>query len=235
MEFAGFVYPAFDQVIGHVGRIRWRYRGHLTVTDRRSPARWVRTLVQLRVPHRFPRVATSSTRRASSSSTPRRPYDAKGLMEAALASPDPVDVPGTDPALPRPEGRGPGRAVRDSRSVEPSIRRPGTDVTVVTLRSTTCMRLMKAAEALDAEGIAAEVIDLRSDVPMGHRHGAWPVSRRPGGWSWPTRTHLTGGFGAEIAATVTEKRCVLPRSTHAGSCRRTWMSSGDRLSSSRTR
>ena len=27
MEFAGFVYPAFDQVIGHVGRIRWRYRG----------------------------------------------------------------------------------------------------------------------------------------------------------------------------------------------------------------
>ena len=30
IEFAGFVYPAFDQLIGHVARIRWRYRGHLT-------------------------------------------------------------------------------------------------------------------------------------------------------------------------------------------------------------
>ena len=30
VEFAGFAYPAFDQIIGHVGRIRWRYRGHMT-------------------------------------------------------------------------------------------------------------------------------------------------------------------------------------------------------------
>ncbi len=109
MEFAGFVYPAFDQVIGHVGRIRWRYRGHLT-----SPV-VVRLPVGTNLGNYEFHTDSPETYFIHSPGLvvvyPSTPYDAKGLMESALTSPDPVvfmepiplyrlrdpDRPGRDP------------------------------------------------------------------------------------------------------------------------------------------
>ena len=63
IEFAGFVYPAFDQLIGHVARIRWRYRGHLTRSGG-GPAAGGHQPRQPRVPHRLPRVVLHPRARA---------------------------------------------------------------------------------------------------------------------------------------------------------------------------
>jgi len=200
MEFAGFVYPAFDQVVGHVGRIRWRYRGHLTAP------------VVVRLP-----VGTNIGAYEFHTDSPESyfvhapglvvvypsgPYDAKGLMETALQSPDPViflepivlyrglkeEVPVDDYSIPF------GRA---------AVRTEGTDVTVVTW-GPPVHEAVKAAQQLATDGVSAEVIDLRTLYP-------WDVDavmasvERTGRLVVVHEDHQSGGFGAEIAATVAER------------------------------
>lgn len=200
MEFAGFVYPAFDQVIGHVGRIRWRYRGHLT-----SPV-VVRMPVGTNLGNYEFHTDSPETYFAHSPGLtvvyPSNPYDAKGLMASALVSPDPVvfmepialyrglkdDVPLEHYEIPI------GRA---------AIRREGTDVTVVTW-GPPVHEAVKAADALVAEGVSAEIIDLRSLYPW-DREAVLASVEKTGRLVLAHETHLTGGFGAEIVATVTEQ------------------------------
>ena len=200
MEFAGFAYPAFDQIIGHVGRIRWRYRGVLT-----APV-VVRLPVGTNLSNYEFHTDSPETYFAHAPGLavvyPSTPYDAKGLMASALTSPDPVvflepislyrglkeDVPLEHYAIPF------GRA---------AIRRPGTQVTVVSWGPPVHTALA-AAERVADEGISAEVIDLRSLYP-------WDVEtvlesvERTGRLVVAHETHITGGFGAEIVATVTEQ------------------------------
>ena len=200
MEFAGFVYPAFDQVIGHVGRIRWRYRGHLT-----SPV-VVRLPVGTNLGNYEFHTDSPETYFIHSPGLvvvyPSTPYDAKGLMESALTSPDPVVFMEPIPLY---------RGLKEQVPVEPyaipigraAIRREGTDVTVVTW-GPPVHQAVKAAAALADEGVSAEVIDLRSLYP-------WDVEtvlasvEKTGRLVIAHETHLTGGFGAEIAATVAER------------------------------
>lgn len=200
MEFAGFAYPAFDQIIGHVGRIRWRYRGHMT------------TPIVVRLPvgtgigaYEFHTDSPESYFVHSPGLVvvyPSGPYDAKGLMETALHSPDPVifmepivlyrglheDVPIDDYSIPF------GRA---------AIRTEGTDVTVVTW-GPPVHEAVKAAQALSTDGVSAEVIDLRTLYP-------WDIDtvlasvEKTGRLVVVHEDHQTGGFGAEIAATVAER------------------------------
>lgn len=200
MEFAGFVYPAFDQVIGHVGRIRWRYRGHLT-----SP-------VVVRLPvgtgidaYEFHTDSPETYFAHAPGLTvvfPATPYDAKGLLASALKSPDPVmffepialyrglydQVPTEHYEIPI------GRA---------AIRRPGTDVTIVTW-GPPIHEAGKAAGALADEGISAEVIDLRTIYPW-DRDAVLASVEKTGRLVVAHETHLTGGFGAEIVATIAEE------------------------------
>ena len=200
MEFAGFVYPAFDQVIGHMGRIRWRYRGHLT-----SP-------VVVRLPvgtnlgnYEFPTDSPESYFVHAPGLVvvyPSTPYDAKGLMETALSSHDPVmffepialyrglkeEVPVESYSIPF------GRA---------AVRREGTDVTVVTF-GPPMHQAMAAAEQFAADGISVEVIDLRTLYP-------WDVDtvlasvEKTGRIVTAHEDHLSGGIGAEIVATIAEQ------------------------------
>ena len=200
MEFAGFVYPAFDQVIGHVGRIRWRYRGHLT-----SP-------VVVRLPvgtgidaYEFHTDSPETYFAHAPGLTvvfPATPYDAKGLLATALASPDPVmffepialyrglydEVPVEHYEIPI------GRA---------AVRRAGTDVTIVTW-GPPIHEADKAAAALADEGISAEVIDLRTIYPW-DRETVLESVEKTGRLVVAHETHLTGGFGAEVVATIAEE------------------------------
>lgn len=204
MEFAGFVYPAFDQLIGHVGRIRWRYRGHLTAP------------VVVRLPvgtnlgnYEFHTDSPESYFVHSPGLVvvyPSTPYDAKGMMETALASPDPVVFLEPIPLY---------RGLKEEVPLEPYeipfgravVRKPGTDVTVVTY-GPPMHESLKAAEALEAEGISAEVIDLRTLYPWDTETVMASVEKT-GRLVVAHETHITGGFGAEIAATVAEKGAYL--------------------------
>ena len=132
---------------------------------------------------------------------PSTPSDAKGLLKAAVRDDNPVIVvdslnlwttkglvPGGDHVVPI------GKA---------DIKRPGTDVTLVTLGSMV-HRALEAAERLAAEGIEMEVLDLRSISPLDRDAILESVAK----------THRLViahdavkpfGFGAEVAALVAEE------------------------------
>ena len=200
MEFAGFVYPAFDQIIGHVGRVRWRYRGHLTAP------------VVVRMPvgtgidaYEFHTDSPESYFVHSPGLVvlyPSTPYDAKGLLESALASDDPVMF--FEPiAL--------YRGLKEEVPVEPyeipigraAIRREGSDVTIVTFGPPQ-HEAQKAADALANDGVSAEVIDLRTLYPW-DRETVLSSVEKTGRLVVAHEDHLTSGIGAEIVATVAEE------------------------------
>lgn len=200
IEFAGFAYPAFDQLVGHVARIRWRYRGHLTAP------------IVIRMP-----VGTNTGAYEFHNDSPESyfvhapglvvaypstPFDAKGLLETALSSPDPVVF--FEPiAL--------YRGLQEQVPIDPysipfgraAVRRVGSDVTVVSFGSPQ-HEAQKAASRLADAGVSAEVIDLRTLYP-------WDVDTVMGSVEKTGRLvvahedHLTGGIGAEIVSTVAEQ------------------------------
>lgn len=101
---------------------------------------------------------------------PSNPYDVKGLLAAALESEDPVFViEHKDLYLRKLTSFPLGRDVPDERYTVPigraAVVRPGFTVTIATL-SLTVERAIAAADELAKEGVSAEVIDLRSVVPL---------------------------------------------------------------------
>lgn len=133
---------------------------------------------------------------------PSTPYDAKGLLTAAIRDDNPVifleakllymgspgPVPEASYALPI------GKA---------DIKRSGSDVTVV---ATMAMvpRALAAAEQLEREGISVEVVDPRTLRPLDEETILTSV-RKTGRLVIAHEAWTTGGFGAEVAAVVAEK------------------------------
>ena len=131
---------------------------------------------------------------------PSTPEDAKGMLLAALADPDPVMI--FEHKLlykmrgPVPEGHYTtpiGKAL---------VRREGTDLTIVA-GSIMLHRAVEAAETLAAEGISAEVIDLRSIRPIDHATILASV-RKTGRLMVVYEGVKAFGVGAEISAMVAE-------------------------------
>jgi pyruvate dehydrogenase E1 component beta subunit len=132
---------------------------------------------------------------------PSTPHDAKGLLKSAIRDDDPV-IFIEHKLLYMTEGE-----VADEPYEIPlgraDIKRPGSDVTLVTW-SHMVLKSLQAAEELDAEGISTEVIDLRTLVPMdvacvlesvgktGHLVVAQEAVKR-------------GGVGSDVAAIVAEQ------------------------------
>ncbi len=126
------------------------------------------------------------------------PADAKGLLKSAIRDPDPVCVMeseqlyGFEGEVPDGEYLVPiGKAI---------VRREGTDVTLVSFNKM-MLPTMEAAERLAAEGISAEVIDLRTIRPLDHATIVESVKKTNRlvviDESWPF-----GGVSAEIAYEV---------------------------------
>ena len=112
---------------------------------------------------------------------PSNPYDYRGLLTAAIESDDPVVVIEHKDAYLRKCSSFPlGAEVPDERyTVEigrAAVVRPGTHLTVATL-STMVEKSLAAAEELAQFGIEAEVVDLRSVVPLDHQTVAQSVGR----------------------------------------------------------
>ncbi len=132
---------------------------------------------------------------------PATPADVMGLMRTAVSDPNPCvfvdhirlfpiegEVPGTTDAMPFGQAR---------------ICRTGSDVTIVA-SSFLLHRALAAAETLTQHGIGAEVIDLRTLVPLDEQTILASV-RKTGRLVVVDETHLTGGVASEIAARVAEK------------------------------
>ena len=132
---------------------------------------------------------------------PSTPYDAKGLLKASIRDDDPVifiehkllyttegEVPDGDYVVPL------GRA---------DVKRAGADVTIVTYSYMT-LKCLEAAERLAAEGIEAEVIDLRTLAPLDIDCVLDSV-RKTGRMVIVHEACERGGVGGDIAATVMEQ------------------------------
>ena len=200
IQFMGFLYPAFDQLISHVARMRNRSRGRFTCP------------LVVRVPYGggiHPPEHHSESTEAMLVHTPglqvvvpATPYDAKGLLISAIRSPDPViflepkriyravrqDVPEECYTVPIGEAR---------------LVREGADVTVIAWGSM-MHTVLQAAESLDASGLSLEILDLRTLSPMDVPAIITSVEKT-GRAVVVHEAARTAGLGAEIVAQINEK------------------------------
>lgn len=132
---------------------------------------------------------------------PTTPHDLYGLLKSAIRSPDPVVV------LEHKNLYGKKGEVPDEEFFVPigkaAVRRAGTDVTIA---ATGAMveRALASAAALAARGVEAEVIDVRSIIPLDVDTIVGSVTRT-GRLVIVHEAPVFGGFGAEIAASVAKR------------------------------
>ena len=200
IQFMGFLYPAIDQIVNHMSRLRHRTRGRLSCP------------VVLRMPHgggiHAPEHHSESVEsmiahvpgiRVLCPSSPGRAY---GLLLAAIRDPDPVLF-----LEPTRIYRLVKQDVADDGAALPLdvcfTLREGDDVTLVTWGAMT-VDVLKAAEQLATQGIDAEVIDLTSVSPIDHETILESVAKT-GRLVIVHEAARNCGVGAEIAATVAEE------------------------------
>ncbi|HWK73531.1 MAG TPA: alpha-ketoacid dehydrogenase subunit beta [Povalibacter sp.] len=213
IQFADYIYPGFDQIVSELARIRYRTAGDFSVP------------VAVRVPcgggirggqtHSQSPEALFAHICGIKVVMPSNPYDAKGLLIAAIESDDPViffepkrlyngpfDGDPNKPATPwssHPKGEVPeGYYTVPIGKAE--VVRPGKEVTVLTYGT-----IVHVAEAAaKATGIDAEIIDVRSMVPLDVETITASV-KKTGRCVIAHEATRFAGFGAELLATVQEE------------------------------
>jgi 2-oxoisovalerate dehydrogenase E1 component beta subunit len=197
-QFADFIACAFDQIVNYAAKACYRWGTPVPVVFRgpsgggfrggpfhsQNPEAWFTHVPGLKVVQ------------------PSTPYDAKGLLKAAIRDNNPViyfehkhlyrrireEVPEDDFVVPL------GVA---------EIKRPGRDLTIVTYGAMVHESLA-AAERLSREGAECEVIDLRTLAPLDKSCFLESV-RRTSRALVVYEAHLTGGFGGEVAAIIAQE------------------------------
>jgi 2-oxoisovalerate dehydrogenase E1 component beta subunit len=196
-QFADFIVCAFDQIVNYAAKACYRWGTPVPVVFRgpsgggfrggpyhsENPEAWFTHVPGLKVVQ------------------PSTPYDAKGLLKAAIRDNNPViylehkhlyrrireDVPEDDFVVPL--------GVAD-------VKRPGRDLTIVTYGAMVHESLA-AADRLAKQGAECEVIDLRTLVPLDKTCFLESV-RRTSRALVVYEAHLTGGFGGEVAAIIAQ-------------------------------
>ncbi len=199
-QFEGFIYPMMEQIACHAARMRNRTRGRLTV-----PAVWRAPWGGgIRAPehhseaneHLFTNIPGL---RVVMPSSPARAY---GLLLAAIRDPDPVMF-----FEPKRIYRQYKEEVPDDGEALPLdvcfVLRDGTDVTLVSWGAQV-KEALEAADELAAQGISAEVIDVATLTPLDFDTIAESV-QKTGRCVIVHEAPKTAGFGAEIAARLSEE------------------------------
>jgi 2-oxoisovalerate dehydrogenase E1 component beta subunit len=197
-QFADFIACAFDQIVNFAAKAYYRWGTPVPVVFRgpsgggfrggpfhsQNPEAWFTHVPGLKVVQ------------------PSTPYDAKGLMKAAIRDNNPVlyfehkhlyrrireEVPDEDFVVPI--------GVAD-------VKRDGRDLTMVTYGAMVHESLA-AAERLSRDGAECEVIDLRSLCPLDRETFLTSV-RKTSRALVVHEAHLTSGFGGEVAAIIAEE------------------------------
>jgi 2-oxoisovalerate dehydrogenase E1 component beta subunit len=200
IEFADFIHPAFDQIVSEVARMRYRTNGDFGLP------------MVIRVPwgggihgalyHSQSIEAFYGHVPGLKVVTPSTPYDAAGLLRAAIRDPDPViylehkktyrlikgDVPDEPFTVPI------GKA---------DIKREGDDLTVIAYGLMLHQCLEAAARLQQEAGMSAEVVDVRTIAPLDKQTILRSV-RKTGKAMVVYEDNRTYGAGAEIVATIAE-------------------------------
>jgi pyruvate/2-oxoglutarate/acetoin dehydrogenase E1 component len=197
MQYESFSYPCLDQLICHVGRYHWRTNGAMEfpITVRMPTGGGVRAPELHEDSPEAYYVHTPGVKVA----IPSTPADAKGLLAAAIRSPDPVVV-----LEPKVLYRSPREEVPEGEHVVPlgqaRVAREGRDITLIAYGGMVPVALA-AAEELEAD---AEVIDVRTLKPLDEDTLLASVGKT-GRAVIVQEAPRVAGFGAEIAALLAEK------------------------------
>ncbi len=199
VQFLGFIYPAYEQIMTHASRLRSRTLGHYTCP------------IVIRAPYgagvRAPEIHSDSTEALFTHMPgikvvcPSTPREAKGLLIAAIEDPDPVlflepmqCYRSTREEVP--EGKytveiGKGRTVLE-----------GDDVTVIAWGAMVKVA-EEAAEKAGEKGISCEVLDMRTLSPLDKDLITESV-QRTGRTVIVHEAHATGGVGNDILAIIND-------------------------------
>ncbi|MFZ4452655.1 alpha-ketoacid dehydrogenase subunit beta [Salibacterium aidingense] len=208
MQFLGFIYPAFNQIMTHATRIRQRSMGRYTAP------------MVIRAPFgagvRAPEIHSDSVEALFTHMpglkvvVPANAYDAKGLLIASIEDPDPVLF------------LEPMRCYRSSRTDVPeekytiklgkaAVRKEGEDISVFTWGAMT-IETMKAVEEIEKEENAScEVIDLRTLYPMDKEAIAASV-QKTGRALIIHEAPASGGVSSEVMAVINDTSFLYLRS-----------------------
>ena len=163
MQFADFIWPSVNQLIGEAARIRYGSRGKMRVPMVvRSP---YGGHVRGGLYHSQSVEAYFAHTPGLKVVTPATPYDAKGLLKAAIRDDDPVVVLEHKRTYRSVRGEVPDGDDYVVPIGAAEVKREGSDATVVTY-GLTLHYALQAADELAAEGAAVEVVDLRTVRPL---------------------------------------------------------------------
>jgi len=199
IQFSGFMYPGFDQIVSHMARMRTRSRGRYTLP------------MVLRAPYgggiRAPEHHSESKEAFYAHEAglkvviPSTPHDTKGLLTAAINDPDPVIF-----LEPKKIYRAFREEVPDESYEIPlgeaATRREGSDISVFCWGAMTRPTL-EAAENLEGE-IDVEVVDLRTLSPI-DKDGIIESFKKTGRAAVVHEAPRQGGLAGEITALIQEE------------------------------
>lgn len=200
LQFLGFGAQAFHQMSQQVARYRYRSQGRFSVPMTiRSPYGGLAKTPEM---HADALESLYTHTPGLHVVAPATAADAKGLLTTAIRSDDPVLYlePIRGYRLIKDEVPDGEHVVEFGKS---RIHRQGTDVTIVAWSAAVHLA-DKAAETLSLQGISAEVLDLRSLVPL-DVEGLVSSVTKTGRCVVLQESPLTSGFGGEIAATIQEE------------------------------
>jgi pyruvate dehydrogenase E1 component beta subunit len=200
IQFDGFVYPAYDQIVSQVAKFHYRSGGRIKMP------------VVVRIPfgggigavehHSESPEAQFAHTPGLKVVSPSNANDAYWMIQQAISSDDPVIFMEPKRLYHSEKGE-----VLDASTPAPlhtsRVIRPGTDVTLLAY-GPTVGTAMKAAEALVHDGRSAEVIDLRTLSPL-DMGPVYDSVRRTGRAVVVHEGHHNLGIGAEVAARITEE------------------------------
>lgn len=200
VEFLDFIYPAFDQIVSELSKLRYRSGGEYSapVVIRAPCGGGIKG-----GPYHSQSAETFFTHVAGLKVViPSTPYDAKGLLASAMRDPDPVIF-----LEPKKLYRSSRSEVPDGRYAVPigkaAIPRIGSDLSLITYGPQVPLAL-KAAEEADRDGIDVEVLDLRSLAPL-DKTAITESVRKTGRAIVLHEAPKTMGYGAEISALLAEE------------------------------
>jgi 2-oxoisovalerate dehydrogenase E1 component len=133
---------------------------------------------------------------------PSNPYDAKGLLLSCIFDPDPCVHLETLMGLRGTKGEVPLEDYRIPLGVA-KVKREGTDITLISY-GWQVQQCLNAADELAKEGISAEVIDLRTLVPLDYHRVLTSVKKTGRALVVHAAVEFCG-FGAELASTINEE------------------------------
>jgi len=200
IQFADFIYPAFNQIVSEASKMYYRSNGQWTVP------------MVIRAPygggiggglyHSQSVEAFFTHVPGLKVVIPSNPYDAKGLLKSAVRDPNPVMFFEPKKGYRLIKGEVPDDQEYTVPIGPAKVTREGQDLTVFAYGMMHHYAL-QAAEKAAEEGIDVEVVDLRTLYPI-DRETILKSVRKTSKALIVHEDNLTGGYGAEVAATIAE-------------------------------